>query len=668
MIIETEDGHYKSVRTPAEERSLIEYTIRDMDPRSRECVMMLIEKGFEGDTEAADEAASDLWDIAPVPIEDWLEDPNLVGDIHKAIFPQHKLDIIEFFNGNYHEYILTGGTGVGKTFTATVCIMRILYEMLCLKSPQQVLGLAPGSPIYLAPISKTKELARRVAFGQIAAKLNLSPFFRGRFIETKEEIRFPDKGIYIIGGASSDAGILGMDVVSGLVDEGNFMGSGKMATRSDTESYDKAETIYNGLVNRIQSRLARHGLNGFVFLVSSKRGADDFTERRIRAVREDSMIDPKSETEWEAKIRALGVFVRDYSTWGIVPDKYVDQKWWTLAYNPETGRTRIVEKGSELHRGERGIDFPNDFLADFKRDPIGSLRDKAGVSVEVANPFITNRSYIDDMMDATLPRVFDVDEWNTEEDLEILWDNFMVKNLRGDPTPACCPNAMRHIALDMSVTGDATGFAIGHDAGATEIVRRDARTGKETTELAPIVHIDAVLRIVPPAAGEIEHEKIRDLIYRFQGGGMAVKSVSMDQWSRAPNEQLLRKHGLKVIKLSVDAKLDPYLTMRASLYERRIKSPFHKHLRKEMRRLEMSSNGRKVDHPRSGSKDLSDVLTATVYHLTETSTGHRVYIPLKGKSESPVSKGGWSDGNYAWSDEAKKGDDPDGDLPRYIVV
>ena len=71
--------------------------------------------------------------------------------------------------------------------------------------------------------------------------------------------------------------------------------------------------------------------------------------------------------------------------------------------------------------------------------------------------------------------------------------------------------------------------------GATEIVRRDARTGKETTELAPIVHIDAILRIVPPAAGEIEHEKIRELIYRFQGGGVAVKSVSMDQWSRAPN-------------------------------------------------------------------------------------------------------------------------------------
>jgi hypothetical protein len=668
MIIETADGHYKSVRTPAEDRSLIEYEIRDLDPRSRECVMMLIEQGLVGETEAVDEAASDLWEIPPVPIEEWIEDPQLVGDIHNSIFPQHKRDIIEFFNGGYHEYILTGGTGVGKTFAATICVMRILYELLCLKNPQKALGLASGSPLYLAPISKTKELARRVAFGQIASKLNLSPFFRPRFIETKEEIRFPDKGIYIIGGASSDGGILGMDVISGLVDEGNFMGKGRMATRSDDESYDKAETIYNGLVNRIQSRFSRNGVKGFVFLVSSKRGSEDFTERRVKKVMRDSQIEPKNEQEWESKMSALGVFVRDYSTWGIVPDKYEDQKWWTLAYNPETGRTRIIEQGAELHRGEKGIDFPNDFLADFERDPIGSLRDKAGVSVEVANPFITNRSYIDDMMANPLPKVFDRDEWNTEDDLKILWTEFMARNMRGDPVPICCPNAMRHVALDMSVSGDATGFGIGHDAGVTEILRRDTRSGKEIVEQAPIIHIDAILRVIPPAAGEIDHEKIRDLIYQFQKGGLPIKSVSMDQWSRPPNAQLLKKHGLKVIPLSVDAKLDPYLTMRSALYERRIRCSYHEHLRKEMRRLEVSSNGRKVDHPARGSKDLSDVLTATVYHLIETSTGHRVYVPTKGLSEVPVKKGGWSEGNYAWGDEPKGGDDPDSDLPRYIVV
>lgn len=67
------------------------------------------------------------------------------------------------------------------------------------------------------------------------------------------------------------------------------------------------------------------------------------------------------------------------------------------------------------------------------------------------------------------------------------------------------------------------------------------------------------------------------------------------------------------------------------------------------------------------SKDVADALTATVYHLSQTSTGHRVYIPTKGVSETDKPKGGWSKGDYRWGDEEPPPDD-DGDLPRYIVI
>jgi len=668
MIIK-EKGHFRSYRTPEEAAKLIGYELGDLSESERRCAMMIIEEEIgTGSSSIGQEIAADQWEIQPVPIEQWINDPELVGDIHKSIFPRHKQDIIDFFNGDYHEYILTGGIGVGKTFTATVCIMRVLYELLCLKNPQTTLGLSPGSPLYIAPISKTKELARRVAFGQIAGKLNLSPFFRGKFIETKEEVRFPDKGIYIIGGTSNNAHILGMDVIAGLVDEGNFMGRGKMSTMSDDEAYDKAEVIYNGLVSRIQSRFSKHGVRGFVFLVSSKRGAEDFTERRIRAAQESLSKPPKTEGEIETYMQSLGVFVRDYSAWDVAPDSYADQKWHTLAFNPETGRSRVIDKDAKLTRGEDGIDFPNDFLPDFERDPIGSLRDKAGVSVEVAHPFITNRTFIDEMMAHDMPHIFGVSEWTTEEDLVIYWDKFMSTNMRGEPAPLCCPGAMRHVALDMSVKEDATGFCIAHDAGMTKVVRRNSGTGKEGEEYAPVIHIDAVLRIIPPSAGEIEHECVRNLIYTLQENGLPIRSVSMDQWSRPPNAQLFKKHGLKVIEISMDRKPMQYLTARASLYERRVHCPYSEVLRKELRRLERTDKG-KIDHPLRGSKDLADVWGATIWYLTEISTGHRVYVPSKGYSDDPVVKGTWqTGGNYLWPDEKPDNKDNEKGLPRYIVT
>lgn len=809
MIVK-EKGHFRSFRSSEERGILTGYELGDLSLQEREAAMMILEEEvMTGASLVGEEISKDQWEIIPAPIEQWINDPDLVGDIHKSIFPQHKKDIIEFFNGNYHEYILTGGIGVGKTFTATVCIMRVLYELLCLRDPQVTLGLSPGSPLYIAPISRTKELARRVAFGQIAGKLNLSPFFRGKFIETKEEIRFPGKGIFIIGGTSNNNHILGMDVIAGMVDEGNFMGKGKMTTMSDDEAYDKAEIIYNGLVARIQSRFSRHGVKGFVFLVSSKRGAEDFTERRIKAAQEagDKVPDSEDAEGMEAYTQSLGVFVRDYSAWDVAPGAYADQKWYTLAYNPETGRSRIAPHKSELKRGEEAIDFPNDFLPDFQRDPIGSLRDKAGVSVEVAHPFITNRTHIDEMMSHDIPHIFSVDEWSTDEDLTIYWDKFMTTNLRGEPVPICCPNALRHVALDMSAKEDATGFCMGHDAGMTRVVRRDHKSNKEVEEFAPVIHIDAVLRIVPPSIGEIEHEAVRNLVYTFQENGVHIKTVSMDQWSRPPNAQLLKKHGLKVIELSMDRKPTQYLAARSALYEGRVKTPFSKVLRKELRRLERNDKG-KVDHPPRGcftgdtlvrladgscvtfealaamsaeelaevkvigykngavvtsvssagitkhvdelielelengeiirctpdhlfmledgswieaqyltpehdlkslvemkiksvrriklekpvpvfditvpltenfalasgpvvhnSKDLADVWGATIWHLTETSSGGKVYVPSKGFSATPKADGSWqTGGNYMWPDENKSDKDEDKGLPRYIVI
>src|SRR3989304_576087 len=93
-----------------------------------------------------------------------------------------------------------------------------LFLLISLISPTSCLGLCAGETIHIVPISRNTIAAKRIVFGGIAHKLALSPWFRGRYKETLDYIEFPSKRIMIVGGASSDAAALGLNVFSATVD------------------------------------------------------------------------------------------------------------------------------------------------------------------------------------------------------------------------------------------------------------------------------------------------------------------------------------------------------------------------------------------------------------------------------------------------------------------
>lgn len=553
--------------------------------------------------------------------------------------------------------------GWGKDYFATTCVLRVLYELLCLKNPQKSLGLGAGEPIHIVPISHRKEAAKRVVFGGVAKKMNLSPFFRGRFEETMDEIRFRDKNIYIVGGSSQDAGALGLNVFCSVMDELNFMGRGKATTGSASgEHYDKAQMIYDALARRVKSRYQHAGVKGLVFLVSSKRATDDFTERKIK----ESLSDPT-------------VFVRDYATWDVKPSHYNKQKWYRVCVSPKEGRSRILGENEAPPENTTVFTFPEDFLKDFQRDPDGATRDIAGIATDAVSPFIVERAAIDESMKPERPSVFKIKEWDTSKTL--LWnlDAVMAKNARGESVPVCCPGAVRHAHLDMSKNLCATGLTIGHRAGSLEVLRT-MEDGKKKIEDAPIVHIDATLRIVAPTGGEIDHEAVRGLIYDLRSHGFPILSISMDQWCFTPNAQLLRQKGFRVTEQSVVKTLLPYMATRNILYERRLEMPIHDFLKKELYEIELNKEGTKVDHPRAGTKDLADSLAGVCFFLTENIKGGRPVSPSKGITDSPFisrqnTTGGPTyigNGDFVWPDEIKPTKDSDGNddtgLPSWILI
>jgi len=542
----------------------------------------------------------------------------------------------------------------GKDYFATTATERLLYELCCLRDPARSLGLGAGETIHIVPISRTTQAAKRVVFGGLASKLALSPWFRGRYKETLDYIEFPDKRIMIVGGASSDAAALGLNVFSAIVDEGNFMGATKStdaATSAAGRVPDRAQMIYDALVRRVKGTYKHSGVKGMIFLVSSKRATDDFTERRIREHIKNNSTN--------------GVFVRDYATWHVRPEPFKRQKWYKVSVSAAEGRCRILDDAETPPTDALVFDFPEDFLSEFQRDAAGATRDIAGIATDTYSPFIARRQSIDEMFDDQMPYPFAQREWDTVKPLDINWARLLMPNAKGERVPACCPHAARHVHLDLSKNMCATGFTMAHQAGIIEVVRVDKASGAKSIEEAPFFHIDGTLRISATAAGEIDHGEVRGLVYRLHEGGINIRSVSLDHWMSVPNMQLFQKRGFKVEEISTVKQIDPYATARSAIYESRVKSPPYEPLKEELRALELDPK-RSPDNPKvivqdGATKDLADSFAGAIYYLSEHSKGGEILAPSKTTSTTSRTPGPqWSQGNVQWPDEEGY-DEPTGD-------
>lgn len=668
MIIQ-EHGRWRSIREESETQKAIDEIIAKMKPTEVEALQELLgEIDTTGKSRIADACADAEWEEVPLPIEEWLNSYHHVGDLKDSIYPVLKRDLIDLFSGDYHEVILTGSTRWGKDFFSTTAMTRLLYELYCLRNPAQSMGLGAGESIHVVPISRTTNQARRIVFGGICSKLNLAPWWRGKFKETMDYIEFPGKRITIVGGASSDSQALGLNVYTALVDEGNFMGEVKASEAEKSaggKTHDRAQMICDALVRRIQGTYRHSAVKGMLFLISSKRATEDFTERRIR--------------EHIKNGTTGGVFVRDYATWHVRPEPFKNQKWYRCAVSSSEGRCRVLADEEKSPEDALVFDFPHDFLSEFQRDPAGATRDIAGIATDTYAPFIADRTAIEQMFQSQRVQVFDRREWDMGSPLGINWEDVITVNARNERVPVCCSFAPRHVHLDLSKNMCATGFNLLHQAGTTQVVRMDEH-GRKSIEEAPVFHIDGVLRVIAGGANEIDHSELRGLVYKLNEGGFQIRSISMDHWMSVPNMQLFKKQGFKVAEISTWKKIDPYNTARSALYEGRILAPPHEKLADELRALELDPK-RPHDKPRvicphGGTKDLADAWAGGIFYLASNATTGIVLAPTQGGAVDPAtmaqSRAGyganymWKNGDILYTDEdgyessGSAGDDAEG--------
>ena len=535
----------------------------------------------------------------PATIREFLRAPYL--DIEKKVRP----GLIEAFEkifgtevrseriSNFERAMFTGGIGIGKTTFASIALPYMAHWTLCLKDPQDFYELIPGSRIAFMQMSTSGKQARDVIFGDIKARIKHSKWFAENFPyddNFTNQIRFP-KDIWIIPGDSGETTFEGYNILAGVLDE--------MDSHKQTEDKDYADVGYDTIESRIASRFVdnsdpeREGHKGLILCIGQMKKAHGFAARKYKEFLNDDKAMVVRMTIWES----FG--------W----DKYTDSHGERRSFFYDTRRKSVVpSEVAKLVVNPNIIEIPRAFKKSFENNPEKALRDLAGIPPETEDAFISLADRVDEARDRWILRHGDESPVSDDPVRPKFADWFRAEN---DPRRRAV-----HLDLAVSGNGDALGFAMGH---VEQLVEIDG-------EKKPYIVFDCLVRIKAVAGSEIILSDVRQLIYHLRDDrGFRIKKVTMDGFQSTDSLQQFRKKRIEADYVSVDKSTLPYEDLREAIYERRVEfPPYMTYLsRGSTDRVDIASqellrlqfDGKKVDHPTDGSKDVADAMAGVCFTL-----------------------------------------------------
>lgn len=594
----------KSTMVPGLMESL-DYFMKEKDEKEISLELALNEMADLFDFQALKEkrkgeSTDSIWEFTPVDALEFCKGKDYLN-LGEQIYPVVLRDLADTFSGNpknlknkYEEIIFDEAIGSGKSFKLSILASYMAYKLLCMRNPQKTFNLAPSSKIAIMNMSVSASQAKRVVFGEIKNKLDYSPWFQENYPPNpriRSELQFdwspnvpePDKvykNIYIIPGSSSGFAPLGYNLFCGIIDEATLW--------RDTDNKDYVEEVYNIIRRRITSRFMDKGL---IVLGGSPMYSTDFLEKRIKQHEEigeekESNIMVRRRSHWDAKYP-------DYKG-PIFYFHLEDSKVFEDEVKLNKERDRIAKKAGKnwkdaVEAFDRQIkEIPMMYYDDFKNNPEGSKRDLGGWPSDTISSFIETPGIIEESIN-----------YKRKDPVRA---PYMFKKWFGPVS-----NKVWHaIHLDLALTGDTCGVAMGHPNGFTP-------------EGGVNAFIDFIMEIKGTKENPVQIEDIRKMIYGLTRMGFMIGKVTMDGFQSADNMQILRKNGYLAEYLSVDRSLVPYEEWKSATYEGRIDVYYHDKYINEAKKLEKIKN-KKIDHPRNGSKDCTDAVAGVINSCIELAT------------------------------------------------
>lgn len=521
---------------------------------------------------------------------------QVLVDIFGTTPPSYRLSL------EYSEAMMTGAIGIGKTTFASIVLPYMCHWVLCMKDPQAFFTLLPGSRIAFMMMSTSESQAREVIFADVFARIDHSVWFKKYPYDPsyKNQIRFTQKDIWIIPGDSAETTFEGYNILGGILDE--------MDSHRVTPKKDYALEGYNTISNRITSRFQDRGL---LILIGQMKKSVGFAATKYTEFSENSRAYTSRMTIWES----FG--------W----DKYLKSDGTRDSFWFDKRRKVIIPDllASTLESDDY-MEIPSLYRKPFTDDPDKALKDLAGIPPMVGNPFIGMVHKID----------LAQDKWHarfgpSSPVLPVLHQG------QFSPNFVCTDGLKRAIHIDIAYSddGDALGIAMGHVRELKEI----------DDELRPVIVFDFLMRLRPMPGQELILGDIRQIVYDLKDNyRFRIKKATLDGFQSTDTIQQFNKKRIFTEYLSVDRSLLPYQDLRDAVYEERIEFPRHmiqmKHGDTKLVNIAyqelttLIDNGKKIDHPAGGSKDVSDAMAGVCATLMDDKQ-YRRGVPSTVRSKEP---------------------------------
>jgi hypothetical protein len=563
----------------------------------------------------------------PVDIVEFTESMEYMGQ-GAYVRPRIMDHLIELHDPNkyYYEVVLGGGIGIGKNYFADISLAYDLYCLSCLYSPQSHYELAPGSKIVFVHQSKTEKLAKEVVFDHFGNRLELSGYFPKFFMFNKKfrkVMKFPHL-IEVMPISSADTSALGMNVFGAVIDEMNFMSKVKKSKKSERygeEEYDQAEVLYRTILRRMESRFDRLGrLPGKIYLISSANYEGDFIDRKEIEAASNPHIFTMHMAQWESFLERDGT---------LMPKKYSGEFFFVRKPTDTAAGGVFDNRPIALNEEDEQniLSVPVEHREAFDRDLIGSLRDIAGVAVTRTSRFIS-KNYIENAFNL-YETIYGKEQIFSQNQVELTINSEVSDLLNYTFLRRLNPHGPFAVHIDLAISGDCAGVAVGHAIGSKNVNYRVAfnpDTGEFSREpkgSLPIFGVPGLLQVIPPKGGEIEIHILRELL-SLVCEYIPVYWLTMDRHQSASTLQFFRSRHISTGIVSVDRTPEPYTEVKFGIKEGRVYMARHGVLLKEMPLLDQDNTTGKVDHPEDGSKDLSDSLAGVVYSLSQKKASYRI--------------------------------------------
>lgn len=562
-------------------------------------MMKLIDKG---DMSLVNDLYADDYRFPLVTPKEFLEDAIYTGTEGLELFPILKNHFNKIFTTyGIMEVILAGSQRYGKSFMARLCGVRMAYEILALKRPQEYFKIATMSDIYMTVFSINATKAKSEFFDGMKRIFDNSPFFNTYRIKKDLETRVifrlgdddkPRGNLIFVSGNSTEMSAFGQNTIAGFLDEANFLPDIKNSKRGgahgqQSNSYNAALTLYNSVFRRMKNTYGTlHGtLPGKFFIISSQKHEKDFVNTRIEQVN---------------KTKDKSVYIIRHASWETNP-KYQDAKTFQVGINHKKTRLSSIITNENINEYEKVIDVPLIFKTDFETDFFGAMCDLAGQSFYGKGKFINSMK---------IPLIFNklvtpftnkniVDFSNSD----IVFDKSKIKHI----------NKPRFAHIDMAESGDNLGVALGYLYGSKSIAKQE--NGELITVELPIIATDFHLTITPPKNGQIDIDKVYELFLRLKNLGLNIQNIGFDRFQSLYIIQRLSKMGFKTEYLSQDRlPCEGYHELQHAIHQERFYSIDNEILNTELTELETTDTG-KIEHISTGSKDLADCLASITFQI-----------------------------------------------------